>query len=343
MRDVGLTDKPEFSIVIPAYNKAGEIGRCLSSVLNQTYRNIEAIVVDDGSTDDTTTVISSYQDERIRLIENGQNKSLLASRIEGMKVARGKYLLFVDADDYLEVDACERLHKWLQNRQCDILEFAYQCEPYQKIEKYPIIPEDIPRAMMEIKYPYTVWNKCYSIELIQNTLPLIESFYCNMSEDGYFSVAFATVAKSYERIDDCLYNYVLENGMSNDAYHDSNQVRRAVESIQNKKEHLSRFLTKTRADLEPKIDGFYQNDLLTVRNLCMNADDIEVQLELLGELDSLTENDFLQQRKDEIKESLNMTYSYKNTDIRGRNRLLKKMWKQDVLKAALKRILWRNR
>ena len=334
---------PIFSIVIPAYNKAKELERCLSTVLGQTFAEIEVIVVDDGSTDETENVLSIFRqkDTRVSVIRHTENSSLLASRITGMKAAKGEYLLFVDADDYLELDTCERLYKWLKHKQCDIVEFAYQCEPYQDIEYYPTVPDDIPKAMMQILYPYTVWNKCYSIELIQRALEKIESFYCNMSEDGYFSIVFTVMAKSYERIGDCLYHYVIGEGMSTAVYHDKTQVDRAVASIQAKREHLSSFLKKNRTDLLEYLDGFYKNDLMSVWKLCIDAEDIEVQFELLKELDGLTEMEYLKQRKIQIADALKTLHPYQNTDIAGRNSLLFKAWRRDVLQAGIKRILKR--
>lgn len=334
---------PIFSIVIPAYNKANELEHCLSTVLGQTLTDIEAIVVDDGSTDKTESILTRIQqnDSRVSIIRHPENASLLASRITGMKAAKGDYLLFVDADDYLELDACEKLQKWLKNRQCDIVEFAYQCEPHQDIEYYSNIPDDLPKAMMQIQYPYTVWNKCYSIELIRKALEEIESFYCNMSEDGYFSIVFSVIAKNYERIGECLYHYVIGEGMSTAAYHNKAQVDKAVASIQAKREHLSSFLKKNRTDLLEYLDGFYKNDLMSVWKLCIDAEDIEVQFELLKELDGLTEMGYLKQRKIQIADALKTLHPYQNTDIAGRNSLLLKAWRRDVLQAGIKRILKR--
>lgn len=334
---------PIFSIVIPAYNKANELERCLSSAIGQSLDDIEVIVVDDGSTDGTEKILTRFQqkDNRLSVIKHVVNASVLASRITGMRAATGEYLLFLDADDYLELDACERLQKWLKNRRCDIVEFAYQYELSRNTGDCPDIPLDIPKAMMQIKYPYMLWNKCYSIELIRRALNEIDSFYCNMSEDGYLSVVFCVIAKNYERIDDCLYHYVTSDGISTTAYNDKAQVEKAVKAIQVKKAYLRSFLEKNRIDLLEYLDVFYQNDLLSVWKLCIDAEDLEIQFELLKELDCLAGMDYLQRRKKQINEALETLYPYQNTDIAGRNRLLWQAWVRDVFKAGINRILKR--
>ena len=90
---------PTVSVIIPTYNRAHLIGRAIQSVLNQTYRDFEIIVVDDGSTDNTEEVIKSFSDERIRYIKHKENKGAAAARNTGIKTARGKFIAFQDSDD----------------------------------------------------------------------------------------------------------------------------------------------------------------------------------------------------------------------------------------------------
>lgn len=85
---VKTKDDPTVSIIIPTYNRARLIGRSIKSVLNQTYQDFEIIVVDDGSTDNTEEVVSSFNDERIRHIRHGENKGEAAARNTGIKAAR---------------------------------------------------------------------------------------------------------------------------------------------------------------------------------------------------------------------------------------------------------------
>lgn len=90
---------PEVSVIIPTYNRAHLIGRAIQSVLNQTYREFEIIVVDDGSTDNTEEVVKSFNDERLRYTRHEQNKGAAAARNTGIKIAGGDYIAFQDSDD----------------------------------------------------------------------------------------------------------------------------------------------------------------------------------------------------------------------------------------------------
>ena len=92
-------NSPTVSVVIPTYNREQLIGRSIKSVLSQTYQDFEIIIVDDGSTDNTEEVVSSFNDERIRCVRHGTNKGEAAARNTGIKVARGEYIASQDSDD----------------------------------------------------------------------------------------------------------------------------------------------------------------------------------------------------------------------------------------------------
>ena len=98
------------SVIVAAYNVAEWLPRCLDSILTQTYENIEIIVIDDGSTDGTQTILDCYavQDKRIRAIHQ-QNKGLVAARERGILEAKGEYIGFVDGDDEIVPEMYERL------------------------------------------------------------------------------------------------------------------------------------------------------------------------------------------------------------------------------------------
>ncbi len=109
-------NKPTVSIIIPTYNRRQLIARSIESVLNQTYRDFELIVVDDGSTDGTSEVVAGFNDQRIRYIRHEKNRGEAAARNTGIKAARCDYIAYQDSDD-----------EWLPEklaRQMELLEEA---------------------------------------------------------------------------------------------------------------------------------------------------------------------------------------------------------------------------
>ena len=99
------------SVIIPAYNAEKYIKNSLDSVVNQVYKNLEIIIVDDASTDNTKKIIKEYADKDDRIIPfyQSKNKGVSAARNVGLKVASGEYIVFVDSDDYLTKDAIRRM------------------------------------------------------------------------------------------------------------------------------------------------------------------------------------------------------------------------------------------
>lgn len=101
----------KISIIVSAYNTEQYVSKCLDSLLQQTYSNLEIILIDDGSTDETLKVLKKYekQDKRIILFSNEKNKGLAYSRNRGLKKASGKYVGFVDSDDVIDLDYYEKM------------------------------------------------------------------------------------------------------------------------------------------------------------------------------------------------------------------------------------------
>lgn len=94
------------SVIIPAYNAEGTISECIQSVINQTYRYLEIIVINDGSNDGTIEIVNSFTDPRI-IIVSQENKGCSASKNQGLRIAKGAFIQYLDADDYLSLDKIE--------------------------------------------------------------------------------------------------------------------------------------------------------------------------------------------------------------------------------------------
>lgn len=105
--------KEYVSIVVPVYKVEQYLDRCVNSIICQTYKKLEIILVDDGSPDECPKMCEKWakKDSRVKVIHK-KNGGLSDARNKGIDIATGEYLLFVDSDDYLELDACE---KWLMH------------------------------------------------------------------------------------------------------------------------------------------------------------------------------------------------------------------------------------
>lgn len=105
-----MENTPLLSVIVPVYNVEDYVGRCVDSILNQTYRNLEVILVDDGARDSSGAICDAFQekDSRVRVIHK-ENGGLSSARNAGMDVAAGEYITFVDSDDWIEPDAYEHL------------------------------------------------------------------------------------------------------------------------------------------------------------------------------------------------------------------------------------------
>lgn len=114
------------SIIIPVYNVEEYLSRCIDSVLNQTHKNLEIILVDDGSADNCGKICDEYaqKDSRIKVIHK-ENGGVSSARNAGLDIAQGDYVAFVDADDYVEKEMCEYLLKEMESGEFDIIQYNY--------------------------------------------------------------------------------------------------------------------------------------------------------------------------------------------------------------------------
>ena len=98
------------SIIVPVYNSEKYIDRCLDSILNQTYKDLEIVLVNDGSNDQSLKILENYalRDTRIKVV-NQENKGVAAARNTGLDNATGDYILYVDSDDWIENNMVERM------------------------------------------------------------------------------------------------------------------------------------------------------------------------------------------------------------------------------------------
>lgn len=112
----------KLSIIVPVYNVSSYLGECIESILAQTFTDFELILVDDGSTDGSAEICDSYapRDDRIRVIHK-ENSGVVSARKAGIEAARGKYAGYVDGDDWIEKDMYEKMVRYMDEYDCDLV------------------------------------------------------------------------------------------------------------------------------------------------------------------------------------------------------------------------------
>lgn len=173
-----MSPPPLISVIIPAYNAAGYLQRCLDSVLGQTLSDLEIIAVDDASSDGTGALLDrlAATDARLRVCHNPVNLGVHATRAAGVSSARGEYLGFVDSDDWIAADMYAQLLKAAQIDRADIVVCGAVCatgldqlgEPKVRFTRREVVGSDIPGRFSRLEFGSGVlWNKLYRAEVIR--------------------------------------------------------------------------------------------------------------------------------------------------------------------------------
>lgn len=212
------------SIVIPIYNMGKKIEICTKSILNQTYKNIEVIMVDDGSTDDSFLHCKKLetQDQRITVIHT-ENRGSGPARNEGIACAKGDYIYFPDADDYIEPDAIQILVDAMEDTSCDLIVFGYKnigtsgkLISIKKYENATVLAQrarddysDYFSANGSLTIQGAPWNKFFNLKLIKEHNILYPSL--RRHQDEAFISRYVNIANSIAFISDVLYSYYVND------------------------------------------------------------------------------------------------------------------------------------
>lgn len=200
------------SVIIPVYNVEPYIAECIESIQNQTYINLEIILVDDGSTDNSVDICDQYAayDERIKVIHQ-ENAGVSAARNTGIEAATGEYISFVDSDDYIGPTLYEDMLKVLKEHDLDIIEFtAFRDKGGEIIEgcndgSLEIFNRDEALKMAMHDCFVAVWSQLYKRSAIDDVrFPVGRKF-----EDTAVSYRFIANTKRVGHINRCYYYYRL--------------------------------------------------------------------------------------------------------------------------------------
>lgn len=219
------------SVVIPVYNVEEYIGECVESVLKQSLKELEIICFDDASMDNSLKIIEEYakNDSRVKVIAYDTNKSASQARKDGALQAVGEYVMFLDGDDYLEPDACEKLYNIISEKNVDMVHFGTNvinagnvtARRIENLEKL-LTPYDgelmgsdvFEGCFLEQKFRFSIWNKIYKSELCKEAFQYVKDGDFPKAQDLYAFFILSYHAKSYCGIQDKFYNYRFGTGIT---------------------------------------------------------------------------------------------------------------------------------
>lgn len=204
----------KISVIVPIYNVEKYLPACIDSILQQTYKDMEIILVDDGSPDNCPQICDEYgkKDERIRVVHQ-KNKGLSGARNTGIDIAQGEYLIFVDSDDTVEPTMVEDLYTYAEEHNCAIVACGrnYVFEDGQivcKITENKNRIYDFADAMQEMNtftlFDMSAWAKIYKKDIFKD----IRFPEGKLSEDYYIMYKLFDMAQSVGYVAKPLYNYL---------------------------------------------------------------------------------------------------------------------------------------
>lgn len=209
-----------FSVIITAYNQPDEIKRAVDSVLNQSEKSFEIIVVDDCSTDQTPQILDEYakNNSNFKVIHHKKNGSSHTARCSGVEKAKGRFVIFLDGDDYIVPDALEKLKNEVVDKEnnFDVCEYSYQCQPSGEAYKPVVYDKSRPIIDFYLNHdsPVTVWNKLYRTEIVKKAFENMQKAYIRCGDDTYETICIAYYTKKYIQKDILVTNYQLDIGVS---------------------------------------------------------------------------------------------------------------------------------
>ena len=243
-----MKNKVDISIIIPAYNVEKHIKKCLDSITQQTKKELEIIVINDGSTDHTEKIVKGFQDERIKYFKN-KNQGIGKTRNFGIEKATGKYLMFVDSDDYLEKEACEELYNKIEEGlDLVVCDFYREYGNEKILEKIP----DFSNGNLK-KNPSLLncinlgpCNKIYLTKRIKESkIMFIEDL---KYEDAPFVVMALVESKKIGKLNKPLHNYVIheqsETTIRNERCFDILKIMDRIRNYAKNQEYLTEELNK---------------------------------------------------------------------------------------------------
>lgn len=287
------------SVIIPIYKVEKYLKKCINSVLNQTYSNLEIILVDDGSPDNCRKICDNYKkkDKRIKVIHK-KNGGLSDARNKGIAIAQGKYISFIDSDDYIEKNMIELLYNNLKKENADISICNYYTfnEEQEKLEKEsPDTAKQeieifnsqsaLKKLMSKNSFGDYAWNKLYSAKLFSKVkYPVGKKM-----EDLGTTYKLFLLSNKIVYTNKKLYNYLQRNGSIANSKTESlmkDRMDLAIDRYNNIKKIYPYMLENNAFLLSACVDSYIYLETIDLRNQCEKAiKDIPHKLKALNLID----------------------------------------------------------
>ena len=262
------------SVIIPCYNVAPFLRRCLDSVLNNTYQNLQVICINDGSTDNTLQILESYNDERIKIISH-ENKGLSLTRNVGMESAEGEFISFIDSDDWVHREFYERMVKTQKESHADVVICNYKTiydycvdEKIQEANYKTVRFLDVYDDSMLYN---AVWNKLYRADILKET-----RFVPVFAEDNVFNSALFISHKDMtcSIIDAEIYYYFQRSDSLMHRFHEDRILALArefynISQLTEDQELKTKFMTRGfKLGLSTRYKTMFRENLRSYRKEC---------------------------------------------------------------------------
>lgn len=211
-------DLPLVSVIVPVYNAGDRLRKGIHSLRNQTLKDLEIILINDGSSDDSLEIMIDEQnkDERIIVID-GSNEGAAVARNKGLSIAHGNFIGFMDADDWVEKEMFQKLLKTIEEDKTDLAicnvkkEYENIGRDCLLINKHAIEQKGLLHKLLQFDFDYSVCNKLYKREhLLKSNLNFEPSL--RIGQDLLFNLYVFTYIKSLSVIPDPFYHYVAKEG-----------------------------------------------------------------------------------------------------------------------------------
>lgn len=285
MNDKNL-NMPLISVIVPVYKTEKYLQKCVDSILNQTYQNLEVFLVDDGSPDNCPKVCDSYaeKDNRVKVIHK-ENGGLSSARNSALDLATGDLISFVDSDDWLELEAYEKLISFMLKENLDIVfmtanRISDNAIPEMDFEYYPdksvVCADEVFKKVLQDEIGSQVWMKIYKKHIWKDIRFPVGRIYEDIAISQF---VFSNAKGNIGFLNTPLYNYLINNeGISlsfnpKKAYHIYLGMKDHYDfAIENKYPEATKCLYNTVIAGMSVINGALDNDSLELKNY---ANDVE--------------------------------------------------------------------